>query len=210
MSKIRLFLFGFLSLIILVSCTTGVFATWKYSSNYNTIYADTQIKVGMLGENWAGSDTLPEDILIGEDHYGLIYNIINHSTYGLNAPNNAKPIVRKLLEGGAGVVYGDQNVQGGNLKHMLLNTSSVDKLMFVVEYVTATEYNAYTFIHSQANRDNLGEYILVYKTRIVKESQWVGKESMVGKAKVFDPKAVDYSIDVTTWVAVESTESVLN
>lgn len=50
---------------------------------------------------------------------------------------------------------------------------------------------------------------VVYKTKIVKESQWLAKESFAGKAKVFYPKAVDYSIDVTTWVVVESTKSVL-
>ena len=125
-------------------------------------------------------------------------SIVNHVDYGLNA--NKKPIIRNLLlKDRVGIVYGDQSVSGGNLKHMLLNTSDVNALMYAVEYVSDTEFNAYTFIESELDSDNVGSYIQVYKTTIVNDGGWKATLSYEGRAKVCRPGVVSYSVDVTTW-----------
>jgi hypothetical protein len=117
----------------------------------------------------------------------------------LNA--TSKPIVLNLLLKEKGVVYSDQKVSGGNLKHMLLGSSDVDKLMFVMQYVTDTEFAAYTFSGNDAVYANMDAYISVYKTQIIyQDGQWESVRSFTGQAKVFRPATVDISVNVETWV----------
>ena len=177
----------------------GVVATWVYS-NEPSIGAEDDTHAGIIPFEYKPVEILPsdkEDTQLHVNHFNLISSIVNHVDYGLNA--NKKPIIRELLLDDHGVVYGDQNVSGGNLKHMLLNTSDVNALMYVVEYVTDTEFNAYTFVDAEADSDNVGQYIQVYKTVIKKNTKWEATLSYEGRAKVFRPGVVSYSIDVTTW-----------
>ena len=189
-------------LIALVMClaTASAYAVWTYASE-PTNSTQNALSLGGIPFKYAPSQILPGDqdsTDLHSNHLNLIGNIVNHIDYGLNATK--KPIIREMLEEGAGVVYSGQNVQGGNLKHMLVNTSDVDALAFVVQYSTATEFIAYTFCENDANGDNLGDYIEVYKTVIEKKNtKWEATLSYKGEAKVFDPGIVSYSIDVTTW-----------
>ena len=187
------------TVIFAIITTTGVFAAWHYATSF--AYGDNEnANISIIEFKYNPEEVLPsdkEDTELHLNHYNLINSIVNHIDYGLNA--NKKPIIRNLLLDEHGVVYGNQSVSGGNLKHMLLNTSDVNALMFVVEYVSDTEFNAYTFIEREASSSNVGNYIQVYKTIIVKESTWKAMLSYEGRAKVFRPGVVSYSIDVTTW-----------
>ena len=177
-----------------------VYAMWQYAQGDSL---DAQLNAGIT---YIDFEYKPEDVLPGDkestelhtNHYNLIMSIVNHVDYGLNA--SKKPIIRELLLENHGVVYGDQSVSGGNLKHMLLNTSDVNALMYVVEYVNDTHFVAYTFVENQLTSSNVGNYIQVYKTLLVKENnKWSATLSYEGRAKVFRPGVVSYSIDVTTW-----------
>ena len=201
-----MFSMKFLKITILVlvftfvlSTAGSVFGSWLYYLEPTGMaQGEAFVDVGLF-------DYPPEEVLPGdkeatnlhENHFNLINSIVNHVDYGLNA--SKKPIIRELLLANHGVVYGDQNVSGGNLKHMLLNTSDVNALMYVVEYVSDTEFIAYTFHQNELGSGNLGAYIEVYKTIIVKDGKWKATTSYKGKAKVVRPGVVSYSIDVKTW-----------
>ena len=178
----------------------GVFATWNYSL-FPITEEQLFISTGGLAEfYYKPEEILPgeeEDTQLHQNHYNLLQNIVNHIDYGLNATK--KPIIRNLLLENHGVVYSEQNVQGGNLKHMMLNTSDVDRLGFVVQYVSDTEFAAYTFSSTQLT-SKVGSYIEVYKTQIIYENgKWKDVRSFTGIAIVFRPQVVPLSIDVTTW-----------
>ena len=198
----RFLLIGILLFILSFALVPGVFATWNYSS-FGPEEKENLFSVSLNEFYYKPEEILPGDdeaTDLHENHYNLLTNIVDHVSYGLNA--TSKPIVRMMLEDGAGVVYSNQNVQGGNLKHMLLDSSDVEDLMFAVEYVTATEYNAYTFSANSVTYANLDQYITVYKTQMIKgaDGKWEAKRSFLGQAKVFRPPVTDLSIDVTSWV----------
>ena len=186
-----------ITMIVFCSSIFGVFATW--------IFADLPIssKDELFNVNMSIWEFTPEEVLpddneatdLHQNHYNLIMSIVNHVDYGLNATK--KPIIRRLLENGAGVVYSNQSVSGGNLKHMLLDGNDVNALMFAVEYETDTKYNAYTFRESDLN---IGAVIEVYKTVIEKvDGKWKATLSYEGTAKVFIAPNSVVNIDVTTW-----------
>ena len=194
----------FIIVVASLFATTNVYAFWSYTEPVG----ESSYLMGSVGMGefiFTPEEVLPGDkeaTSLGENHLNLVNNIVSHVDYGLNATK--KPIVRKLLEDGVPVVYCDQNVSGGNLKHMMIGSNDVDSLMFCVEYVTATEYNAYTFSGNLVERPNVGVIIDVYKTVIVKNgTRWTADRSYLGKAEI----AVVYassgeqllSIDQKTW-----------
>ena len=190
-------------LIVVILSTVGVYATWYYTGTVEDF--QTGIDLGVEIFEYKPEEVLPGDqeaTELHENHNNLVKNIVNHIDYGLNATK--KPIVRKLLEDGAGVVYSNQNVSGGNLKHMMLDSSDVESLMFCVEYVTDTEYNAYTFSGKLVGSQNIGVWIDVYKTVITKTGKtWVATKSFIGKAQISTVYTSSdgqvTSIDVKTW-----------
>lgn len=197
----RFFALGIMLVVIL--STVGVYAIWFYTGTVEDF--QTGIDLGVEIFEYKPEEVLPGDqeaTELHENHNNLIKNIVNHIDYGLNATK--KPLVRELLEDGAGVVYSNQNVTGGNLKHMLLDSSDVERLMFCVEFVTATEYNAYTFSSNLVGSQNIGVWIDVYKTVIIKtENTWVATKSFIGKAQistVYTSSSEQVtSINVKTW-----------
>lgn len=197
-SKILLLIF-----LCFTLSTASVYATWHYSNDLPSNENDT-LQSTIIGFEYNPDAVLPgdqESTELHENHFNLVTSIVNHVDYGLNATK--KPIVRKLLEDGAGVVYSNQSVSGGNLKHMLLNTSDVNNLMFVVQYSSDNEYIAYTFTGEKVNSSNIGTPITVYKTIMVKNTRWEATLSYTGTAEVFyaDNQSV-YSIDVSTWQSI--------
>ena len=201
-NKIFLRLSLVITLIMIAVCVEGAFASWHYYLNPSTEANTTMTPNASIFE-YKPDEVLPGDqqaTELHQNHLNLINSIVDHDNYGLNASDKSKPIVRLLLESGAGIVYGNQNVQGGNLKHMLVGGSDVNRLMFVAEYETDTKYNSYTFLEADAKSSNVDRYITVYKTVIIKNgNRWEATTSYYGKAKVFEPGVVSYSIDVTTW-----------
>ena len=190
--------------LFLIVAIGSVSASWFYYLEPTPV-GQGQVGIGMGMFEYAPEEVLPGDkeaTELHENHYNLVTNIVSHVDYGLNA--NKKPLVRKLLEDGAGVVYSNQNVSGGNLKHMMLESSDVESLMFAVAYYSDTEYHAYTFSSSKVKSGLEGTVIDVYKTIIVKENnKWVAKTSFAGKATVSGVRTSDgqsiTSIDIDTW-----------
>ena len=190
-------------LIVVILSTVGVYATWYYTGTVEDF--QTGIDLGVEIFEYKPEEVLPgdqESTKLHENHNNLVKNIVNHVDYGLNATK--KPIVRELLEDGAGVVYSNQNVSGGNLKHMMLGSSDVEGLMFCVEYVTDNEYNAYTFSGKLVGSQNIGVSIDVYKTVITKTGDtWVATISFIGKAQISTVYTSSseqvISINVKTW-----------
>ena len=184
----------------LVAFIPSVFATWSYSylpaGNKGVEVSNSLIEFFYKPEELLPSDD--EAVNMHENHLALIENIVNHIDYGLNATK--KPIVKRLLLERKTVVYSDENVQGGNLKHMMLTNDS-ENLMFVVQYVSDTEFSAYTFSGREADYAHMDAYISVYKTQILYENgRWKAVRSFTGQAKVFRPQYVSLSINVDTWV----------
>lgn len=188
--------------LILVMSLSGVYATWRYAV----------LKLPTTQENLNWSMTLfeyaPEEILpgggtevapMGENHYALIEKILNEASYGLNATK--KPIVHELLKKPGDVVYCNQNVQGGNLKHMLLDAAEgAEFLYFVITEISDTEYHAFTFVED-ALGGPYGSEIEAYKTIIVcgDNGIWTAPNSYKGYAKINEPVVVSRGIDVTSW-----------
>ncbi len=194
----------FISTLLLLITVGGVSASWLYYLD-PTPAGQSQMGITMGMFEYAPEEVLPGDkeaTDLHENHLNLINNIVSHVDYGLNA--NKKPLVRKLLEDGAGIVYSNQNVSGGNLKHMMLDSSDVESLMFAVAYYSDTEYHAYTFSGKQVVYGMEGTVIDVYKTIIVKENnKWSAKTSFLGSATISGVATSDgqslISIAVNTW-----------
>ena len=107
------------------------------------------------------------------------------------------------------VVFSNQKTSGGNLKHILDPANNTHGLYYCVEKISNTEYYCYTF-----ETDDLELYggtnteIVAYRILLVKTDIWRATSSAYGHAQVkrltamgpsADPKAIPYSIDVTTW-----------
>jgi hypothetical protein len=96
-------------------------------------------------------------------------------------------------------------VQGGNLKHLLIDSvDSANALYFVVTKISDTEYHAFTCRYSDIMTYPVGYEIEAYKTVLTKESgKWGARYSYYGRAKVNSPGIVSRAVDVTTWYYVD-------
>ena len=184
----------------------SVSASWSYSASFvENISSFMQIEIKDF--EFAPEEILPDDDTAdqaGANHVTLLHNIVDHVKYGLNA--TSKPIVNEILQEGKGIVYSQQKVQGGNLKHLLLRGDTVDHLDFAVQYVSSTEYACYTFSTDEITSSNSGKQIQVYKTKIIyQESKWVAVASYEGVAVVARVNAngsLIMAINVSSWVKV--------
>lgn len=189
---------------ILVCSTAGVFATWRYAE-VSPESKDINLNLGLNEFIYKPEEILPDDEQadkLGQNHLQLIENLLWVDSYGLN--ETKKPIIHDLLENTGDVVYGQENVQGGNLKHIFVDLSTESaKLMFVVEKVNSIQYMAYTFVYSAVTINTVGTYIEVYKTQIDKgtDNVWLATQSWLGEARVNSPAKVSRSIDTTSWRA---------
>ncbi len=195
--------------IILMLCplVVSLNAEWIYPDMSLSLEKDSDINVELIEFEYTPEEILPggnnnEQVQVGQNHLLLIKNVVDHVTYGLNA--TSKPIVRELLEDGATAVYSNQNVSGGNLKHMLIQDSSMEALDFAVKYETSTFYSTFTFESKWiSSNSNVGKEIDVYKTDMIYENgTWVAKRSYKGTAKVARVTVKNkqiINIDVFSW-----------
>ena len=129
----------------------------------------------------------------------LLDMILYKASYGLNATK--KPIIHNYLQDEGDVIYCNQNVQGGNLKHLMIDSvSSADRLYFVVTKISDVEYHTFTLKSNDLDKD-MGTEIPVYKTIMQKDTQgeWSATKSFFGYAKVYYPGIVQRAIDVKSW-----------
>jgi hypothetical protein len=196
------------AMAILITCALlavgGVSAGWTYALNHVDQTSSTA-GIGLSEFEFAPEEILPDDGTgdhAGENHLMLIDNVVNHVTYGLNS--NKKPIIKNLLLDGEALVYSQQNVQGGNLKHLLLSGAQVNRLDFVVQRVSDTEFSCYTFQSNMLTSSYYDQPILVFKTKIVYENgKWDATVSYEGEApvtRVSVKNSTFYSVNVNEWV----------
>ena len=188
-------------LFALVSCVPGAVAFWDYAILPSHSEADTFASdMGMF--SYAPEQVMPgdeESSELGENHLDLIQIILNEKSYGLNATK--KPIIHDYLEEVGDVVYCSQHTTGGNLKHLMIDSSSeTERLYFVITKISDTEYHTFTMRYEDLTTKTVGAEIEVYKTIMVKENgKWDATFSYRGMAKVNSPGTVSRGIDVTSW-----------
>ena len=193
------------AMLVLIACSSvGVFATWNYSNNYTDgINSSTNIGTGLNEFYYHPEEILPDDeeaSQLGENHLELINSILYEVSYGLNATK--KPIIHNTLNKVGDVLYCEQNVQGGNLKHLMIDgVAESSKLLFQIEYVSETEYITYTYVAAEIKATLTGQRVNAYKTVMKKgdDNEWYADLSYRGNAVVIDPNSVSKGLDSSTW-----------
>ena len=189
--------------LMMAAAVPGVFAVWRYSLLVPDD-ADQSMGSEISIFEYPPEEIVPDDeeaSQLGQNHWDLIQKILWEASYGLNATK--EPIIHNRLNQVGDVLYCSETVQGGNLKHLMIDSlSSASALYFVIEYVSDTEYNTYTFLNYDMISNSIGTEIEVYKTIMRKDGkEWGAPTSFFGYAKVNDPdiKGVSRGIDVTSW-----------
>lgn len=207
MKGFSILLISFISLL----SVGGAYATWHFADR-ETSAVQKQMDIMLMDFEFAPEQLLPggevEDAELGESHFKLIDLVLNEDDkgYGLNINDNV--LIHRYLERER-VVYSNQKISGGNLKHILDPANNTHGLYYCVEKISDTEYYCYTFETDDLELygDTNGE-IVAYRTLLVKTDIWRATSSAYGYATVrrltyfgpsADPKAIPYSIDVTTW-----------
>ena len=193
MSKVRIIKITSIifAVALLLSLGGVAAASWVYP--VNTI-SNQSVSVKPTAFTWEGAEVLPDDTQnsIGENHIQLIDNILFEMKYGLNAEgNSAKPIIHNSLNRVGDVLYCQQNVQGGNLKHLMIDGSDAFSLLFQVEYVSDTEYNLYTYSAPLIKSANINSTIEVFFTvlKVNDYGVWQAVKSYAGTAVVVKPNS---------------------
>ena len=198
MKKRPLFFFVFLSAMILFASTSGAFATWMFAEEPSLSIQTTQ-NVVISEFVWEPEEILPT-VTPGQNFLDLYQSILENDKGGLNGSKDT--LEDAVLKDKDGLVHGEQNVQGGNLKHLFVTQASRE-LNFLVEYVSDTEFLLYIYKEEDAQTGAINATrIQVYKTFLFQENGvWAGTETQVGTALVaYLPGTSVRSIDVESWV----------
>ncbi|MBO5712783.1 MAG: hypothetical protein J6R88_01090 [Clostridia bacterium] len=191
----------YITLVIFVAfmlTITGVYASWLYAYKPPELKNATAV---VKAFTWQGVEQLPEFDTLGENHVLLIENVLYEASYGLNATK--KPIIHNYLKKDGNIIYSDQSVSGGNLKHILLDGTTSENLRFQVHRISATEYLVVTYAQRDLNAATVDKTrIQVFLTTVYKniEGTWHASNSYVGTALVVDPDIVSKAIDLDTFV----------
>lgn len=178
----------------------GVYATWNYAQGTPNPINNT-LKIKFFP--WNGSEVLPEDDEIGENHRTLIDTIINGKDIGLNTSNSyLNKQIKKRKDGSLLVpkrdTLGSMAVTQGDELYKLfgLTTSNLD---FLIQFVSDTEYylfttgvdlgekGSYSIFDSTPGSPTtpIDQYISpIYRTRVQKiNGKWTAVETQEGSAK---------------------------
>ena len=184
--------------LLILSSMGGAFAAWSYAS------APTDARNSSAGLSLAEFIWAPEDILPtetpGENYMDLLTSLLENSKGGLNSGKDTlEKAVRKYH-----VVHCEQNVTGGNLKHLRdLFTDKSEMLDFIVQYKTDTEFHVYIFETDDVEQGTVDvTQIKVYKTILLLEKgKWAAGESQFGHAPLRYLSGTSYiAINPTEWV----------
>ena len=147
----------------------------------------------------------------GTDYEDYIYAFLNNSKgYGLNNTNKKGTEVYNNLKNYQ-ILYAHDNIQGGNLKHLVesVNSVSTSALTFIYDYENETKIILYTYEDKYADSSHSGETITVYKTIFEREpvgngySEWGATSTESGKAVIKSITTASgtkvYSIAVNDW-----------
>lgn len=197
MKRIGILLSVFISLIMLMTSVSGVFATW-YMAEQPAVSVQQSQDIFISEFVWAPDEILPS-VTPGQNYLDLHQSILENVKGGLNSSKDT--LENAVLKDKDGLLHSSQNVQGGNLSHLFVTQESRE-LDFVVEYVSDNEFLVYMYKSADADNGAAGvTKIQVYKTIYTKENnEWYGKETQLGMATVqYFPSTSVLSIDVKTW-----------
>ena len=162
----------------------GVKAAWHYSLKPSDEFV-LDINISVFA--WQGSDELPDDEKVGENHIALIERI-TLSDFGLNNQSSfLSQYIASRIDEGKDTVSSVAPTPGGNLKS-LFNTSEMQKLDFMIQVYTdsngmVTGYELYTFETALVG-NKIGTTVNpVYKTILaLKNGDWLPETTMTGKS----------------------------
>ena len=196
---------------VLLLSVTGVYATWQYSQGA-TVPETEFLKLDVFP--WTGSEELPDDVS-GEDHKGLIENILNgtitnsngqEEMVGLNNPNSY--LNNEIEERSSGWFSSDtlgsmDYWQDENINNYFdMDTHGLSFLLYFPNGVSNTYYLFTTSVKlGEANTPNIpiGEYVYpVYRTILKKNSEgiWEATETKVG----YSPSAYYDNVITGSWL----------
>ena len=136
----------------------------------------------------------------------VMYFLSNANEYGLNDSHKGHVLYNALVR--QNLIYADDSVSAGNLKHLLsgMNTNQTNQLTFVSQYVSDTQIVLYTYEDIYNSSSYQGQKPTVYRTTFVRESigssysLWEPFESVGGTAEIqYIPSKSLYAINVETW-----------
>ena len=191
--------------LLLIASAGGVFAVWIYAEA-PAATRSSLLSVAIPEENfvWTPEQILPDDEDLGKDYLNLLVSLTDNSKMGLNSGkgNVIEDTAKKY-----GYVHCDQNVTGGNLKHLKDFFTSADReLDFVVGYGDESTLYIYMFENYHISNGLVGVSLIpVYKTIVVKETVdgeeiWTAKESQLGYATVkYMPNSNHIGIHPEDW-----------
>ena len=187
--------------------TVSMSITFKYDSYQQkpeSLDAILDVHFGLSGEE-AGTDY---------ESYITAF-LTNRNGYGLNDTNGKGLEVLSNLED-HGMLYADDNLKGGNLKHLLnaVNSTQTDNLTFIYDYISDTEVVLYTYEEKYNDNDCVNQTITVYKTIFSRQAvgsssytKWEPSNQIKGTAvvkRVTTPAGTTiYAADLSTWQRTE-------
>ena len=192
--------------VLAILAVPSVHAYWQYSTIFPFVPGE-EMSARLNTFDYPPEEILPDDDIsssLGENHLLLVTEIIENSSYGLNATK--KPIIHNYLKEPGDVIYCSQNVQGGNLKHLMIDSvSEAEKLYFVVTKISDTEYHTFTMNNSDVRDKAVGTRIVAYLTVMKKsdKGEWSAAYSHRVLVSVNAPGVVSKGIDVTSWELFE-------
>ena len=186
----------FLTILMFFASVSGVFATWFMAEETPTSVNKSQ-NITLSEFIWKPEEILPS-VTPGQNFLDLYESILENMKGGLNSSKDT--LENAVLKASNGLVYCNQNVQGGNLKH-LFTTEASRELDFIVQYVSDTNFKLYTYKQTDTNGAVGTTQIQVYMTLLIKENNvWVGQETQLGMATLqYFPNTNFIAIDVSTW-----------
>ena len=216
-----------LAVILVIASISGVFGLWTYSTlppdgvsknvdlTLSTFTYHTPEEILPGGSGTGGGDEGGGDIgggdegggsvdLGGANHYRLLDAILWDLEYGLNYTNDGqnKPAIHNALRRDGEVMYCEQTVQPGNMKHVLIEEDDeTQNLLFAIKRISSTEYHLYTMKADDAEQ-KAGVEIEVYKTILIRgeNGEWKATESFKGSAITYKPDKKINGINVDTFI----------
>ena len=196
-------LLSVVTLLLLTFSVAGVYAAWSFAEA-PPIPQNEEIRVVL--REWSGSEILPEDSAMGENHLLLVENIVNGEGIGLNSKDSYlnDQIDYRLDRNPSRDTLGSMAVtQGSELDRLFGTHGEAENLTFIVHVVNDTTYEIFTtslylgergemsgliFPSNKTPGDPtvpLGDYAYpVYKTTVVKvNGTWKAQDTALGIAK---------------------------
>ena len=127
----------------------------------------------------------------GTDYESYIFLFLtNTNGYGINDSHKGDVVLNSLKENT--VIYAGDNLNGGNLKHLLnaVNTAQTENLYFIYQYISDTTINLYTYEDKYNNQEYIEQNVTVYKTTFTRDAigttytEWAPSASINGSAPV--------------------------